>query len=109
MNDQHERKCHDCGNVAIHEDRITPWVLCKKCGSQDTRPTKPPPPTREQQLESTVAELVGLLRMGQELSEASRDIEAYRHCGQGKMQRAESEVKRILGLYDEAIAKHGGA
>lgn len=62
MNDQHERKCHDCGNVAIHEDRITPWVLCKKCGSQDTRPTKPPPPTREQQLESTVAELVGLLR-----------------------------------------------
>lgn len=32
-----KRKCWDCGNVAIHEDDITPYVLCKKCGSQDTR------------------------------------------------------------------------
>lgn len=37
-----KRKCHDCGNVAMHEDRITPWVLCKKCGSQDTRLVKEP-------------------------------------------------------------------
>lgn len=34
-----ERKCWDCGNVAEHEDNIVPHVLCKKCGSQDTRQT----------------------------------------------------------------------
>jgi len=33
----HKRKCHLCGNVADHEDNILPAVLCKKCGSQDTR------------------------------------------------------------------------
>lgn len=44
MSDIHERKCHDCGNVAIHQDSITPWVLCPKCGSQDTRRTTPVPP-----------------------------------------------------------------
>lgn len=38
-----ERKCWTCGNVAMHEDNVTPWVLCKKCGSQDTRLTKPTP------------------------------------------------------------------
>jgi DNA-directed RNA polymerase subunit RPC12/RpoP len=32
-----ERKCWSCGNVAMHEDDVTPGVLCKKCGSQDTR------------------------------------------------------------------------
>ena len=40
----HERKCHDCGNVAQHEDNVVPWVLCSKCGSQDTRRTKRPEP-----------------------------------------------------------------
>lgn len=40
MNDEsHERKCWDCGNVAIHAKAITPEVLCSKCGSQDTRRT----------------------------------------------------------------------
>ena len=34
------RKCWECGNVADHEDNITPWVNCKKCGSQDTRLVK---------------------------------------------------------------------
>lgn len=33
----HTRKCWACGNVATHEDSVTPWVRCKKCGSQDTR------------------------------------------------------------------------
>ena len=42
-NASHERRCHDCGNVAIHADMVTPWVLCSKCGSQDTRRTKPVP------------------------------------------------------------------
>lgn len=36
----HERKCWDCGNIAEHESDITPGVLCKRCGSQDTRRTK---------------------------------------------------------------------
>lgn len=36
----HERKCWECGNVAQHADNVTPEVLCKKCGSQDTRATK---------------------------------------------------------------------
>jgi len=35
-----ERRCWDCGNVAEHEDSIVPHVLCKKCGSQDTRLTR---------------------------------------------------------------------
>lgn len=39
VDESHERKCHDCGNVAMHERAITPEVLCSKCGSQDTRRT----------------------------------------------------------------------
>jgi hypothetical protein len=38
----HERKCWDCGNVAMHKDNVTPEVLCKVCGSQDTRLTAKP-------------------------------------------------------------------
>jgi len=33
----HWRKCHDCGTVQLHADSRTPYVLCRKCGSQDTR------------------------------------------------------------------------
>jgi hypothetical protein len=36
----HLRKCHDCSSVAYHADNVTPHVLCKKCGSQDTRKVK---------------------------------------------------------------------
>ena len=43
-----KRKCHDCGNVADHEDNITPWVCCKKCGSQDTRLLSSPAPAPAQ-------------------------------------------------------------
>lgn len=39
-NQPHERRCHDCGNVAIHADRVAPEVWCKKCGSRDTRWTR---------------------------------------------------------------------
>ena len=35
--ERHKRTCWDCGNVAEHDDNIVPEVLCKKCGSQDTR------------------------------------------------------------------------
>ena len=38
----HERKCWECGNVAQHANNVTPEVLCKNCGSQDTRATKRP-------------------------------------------------------------------
>ena len=47
----HERKCFDCGNVAVHQDNIKPEVCCKKCGSQDTRVVKSPftsPPARKE-------------------------------------------------------------
>lgn len=33
----HVRKCWKCNNVALHRDNVRPHVLCKKCGSQDTR------------------------------------------------------------------------
>lgn len=33
----HVRKCWECNNVALHRDNVRPHVLCKKCGSQDTR------------------------------------------------------------------------
>lgn len=36
-----ERKCWTCGNVAMHADDVAPDVCCAKCGSQDTRRTKP--------------------------------------------------------------------
>jgi len=38
-----ERKCWACGNVAMHTDDVAPDVCCQKCGSQDTRLTKPSP------------------------------------------------------------------
>ena len=33
----HWRKCHDCGTIQLHADNRTSYVLCRKCGSQDTR------------------------------------------------------------------------
>lgn len=39
MPDLTKRLCRDCGNIAYHCIRTTPWVLCRKCGSQDTRIT----------------------------------------------------------------------
>lgn len=57
--------------------------------------------------ETTVAELVALLRMGRELSRSSRDIEAF--FAAVNRDRATADVNRILGQYDEAIATHGGA
>jgi hypothetical protein len=36
----HHRKCWACGNIAEHTDNVVPAVLCKKCGSQDTRPLR---------------------------------------------------------------------
>lgn len=59
----------------------------------------------KQQLETTVAELVALLRQGKELAEAARDATFY--SGE-KMKRAIADRDRILDQYDAAIAKHGG-
>lgn len=33
----HRRRCWDCKNEAWHADNRTPYVLCRNCGSQDTR------------------------------------------------------------------------
>lgn len=38
----HKRRCWACHNVAEHLDNVAPEVLCKKCGSQDTRLIKDP-------------------------------------------------------------------
>jgi rRNA maturation endonuclease Nob1 len=32
-----KRKCHACGKEAWHAASKTPYVLCRRCGSQDTR------------------------------------------------------------------------
>ena len=37
----HYRRCWSCENVAAHVDSVTPWVLCRKCGSPDTRLIRP--------------------------------------------------------------------
>ncbi|RTL26400.1 MAG: hypothetical protein EKK55_07875 [Rhodocyclaceae bacterium] len=37
IDENHLRKCWDCGTTNEHESRIVPGVLCPKCGSQDTR------------------------------------------------------------------------
>lgn len=39
--ERHERRCWDCGHVAMHASDVAPWVNCDACGSQDTRRTKP--------------------------------------------------------------------
>ena len=56
-----ERKCYDCKNVAIHEDSILPWVLCKKCGSDDTRLVKPTPEMQKIIEEQDFAQVGALL------------------------------------------------
>lgn len=33
----HKRRCHDCGHIGWYADNITPYCLCEKCRSQDTR------------------------------------------------------------------------
>lgn len=35
--DCHWRKCWGCGKKQIHREAVTPGVLCRFCGSQDTR------------------------------------------------------------------------
>ena len=34
---KHLRKCNDCGNVATHVANYGPAILCRLCGSCDTR------------------------------------------------------------------------
>ncbi len=72
IHDPHERKCWDCGNIAIHEDRITPWVLCKKCGSQDTRAMSKPTPYPITHIEVPVDELDQLRAAAKELADIKR-------------------------------------
>lgn len=58
MQESHERKCWDCGNVATHECSITPGVLCKQCGSQDTRKVKAKEKHRHSQFYSKLSLLL---------------------------------------------------
>jgi hypothetical protein len=51
----HWRDCRNCYSCELHIDSITPWVNCRRCGSQDTRPAKKP----NQMLKERVAELRG--------------------------------------------------
>ena len=53
MSESHQRKCWDCGNVAEHADSVVPHVLCKLCGSQDTRRIRTPEPIAFRQLPPT--------------------------------------------------------
>lgn len=36
----HQRRCHDCGHVFWAAEAYTPYCLCEKCNSQDTRLVK---------------------------------------------------------------------
>lgn len=42
----HKRKCWDCGKVDEYESDVIPGVLCKKCGSRDTRRIRTPRETK---------------------------------------------------------------
>lgn len=62
----HERKCWDCGNIAVHEDNVTPWVCCSMCGSRDTRPRPvpaihPAETVLRSEIESVIEEGAGIL------------------------------------------------
>lgn len=52
---EHERKCRDCGSVAMHEAAWTPFIECKMCGSTDTRRTS------QHEVPSDAARLVELI------------------------------------------------
>lgn len=67
----HTRKCRDCGNVAEHSDNVVPEVLCKKCGSQDTRLLRQPL-SRGQMLEKMKRDSRRIIA---ELEQMIRDIE----------------------------------
>ena len=45
----HQRRCWGCGHVGWHADAITPYCLCEKCGSQDTRLLQGGPFTAEEE------------------------------------------------------------
>lgn len=98
--------CGNCGNpLSKHfpEQCGHKWTIyCNKVTNGDVFTEEP---SYEQQLEADIAELVGLLRMGRELSEASRDT---LQGTPAKRIRALEHTNRIIALYDAAIDKHGG-
>lgn len=73
-----QRKCWDCGNVAMHADNIVPWVLCTKCGSQDTRLVRKPelPPTHPSRCEQ---ELTAAQQRVAELERVTKDAHKLFH------------------------------
>jgi hypothetical protein len=43
MSEPNFRHCFECGAINRHSDAVVPEVLCKRCGSQDTRRMKSEP------------------------------------------------------------------
>lgn len=69
--DIHRRKCWSCKNVAEHRDSIVPEVLCKLCGSQDTRRIRTEP-----KRESIQVKCLAVVPMSE-----AEVTEAYHLCG----------------------------
>lgn len=68
----HQRKCHDCGNVAQYSSNITPEVRCRNCGSQDTRIVREKP--AEETNVIRLDELIERLRITREHFEGNPPI-----------------------------------
>ena len=85
--DVHFRKCWGCGNIAEHLDSVVPHVLCKQCGSQDTRRIK----TRVIQV-SDIDKLREALRQIREIV----DDKNYSHMPSGFFTSAVTRVNDVL-------------
>lgn len=59
--EMHIRRCWGCGNIAEHADNVVPEVLCKKCGSRDTRFQRPVTPAEDAPTIGDLAMLVARL------------------------------------------------
>jgi DNA-directed RNA polymerase subunit RPC12/RpoP len=91
MNENHLRRCWDCGNIATHESSIAPGVLCKKCGSQDTRKVRVqqlPVPTR-----SSTETLIA----------ACKELAATVQCDDGIANSALREIAERLETYHNTL------
>jgi DNA-directed RNA polymerase subunit RPC12/RpoP len=93
MKENHLRKCWDCGNVATHESIIKPGVLCKKCGSQDTRKVRvqPSPVPARSSTETLIA--------------ACRELAATVQCDDGVANEALREIAERLEEFKEDAEK----
>lgn len=89
----HKRKCWTCGNIAMHADNITPDVLCKECGSQDTRLVREKSPA-VRPLKTTVMTLDELRT--ESLSVLSQCRDQLRHYPFDKGMNDEEFIEAVL-------------